>query len=292
MADAVVSEQSSVDDDEFRGNYHVYEPYRAGLPRLKPYLRELWRRREFLDEMARSRVRAENMDTLFGRAWTVLSPLLTALTYYLLVLILTRGAGVPNYLIFLLSGIFLFQILQDAMSHGAKSVVGAGRMITNTAFPRVMLPLAEVRLALSEFWPTMIVLGFFLVGYRIPPHWAWIALVTIFILYLIMCAGIAMLLATLQVFFRDTRSFIPFFSRMWLYASPVLWTSTQVPAELKSLEWLNPMYAITASWSNAIVIGTWPAPSAYLISAIWSFALFFLGAYVFLSRERDFAVRI
>ncbi|MEI8080791.1 MAG: ABC transporter permease [Actinomycetes bacterium] len=292
MADPVVSEQPVVDDDEFRGNYHVYEPYRAGLPRMKPYLRELWRRREFLDEMARAKVRAENMDTLFGRVWTVLSPLLTALTYFLLVLILTRGAGVENYLVFLLSGIFLFSILQHAMSGGAKSVVGAGRMITNTAFPRVMLPLAEVRLAWSEFWPTLIVLEVFLIGYRIPPHWAMLSLIPIFLMYLVLCSGVAMLLATCQVFFRDTRSFVPFVSRIWMYASPVLWTPGQVPGELKSLEWLNPMYAITAAWSNAIVNGTWPPASTYITAAIWSFGLFALGAYVFLSRERDFAVRI
>lgn len=292
MAESVATEAPEADDDDYRGNYHVYVPYRAGLPRLKPYLRELWRRREFLDEMARSSVRADNMDTVLGRLWNIIGPLLSALTYYLLVLILTRGAGVENYLMWLLCGIFLFTVLQAAMSGGARSVVKAGRMITNTSFPRVMLPLAIVRTALSKLWPMLIVLVIFGLASGIRPHWALISLVPIFFFYVLLCCGVAMFMATSQVFFRDTKGFIPFFSRIWMYASPVLWTTAQIPPEMKSLEFLNPMYAIVASWSGAIINGQWPQPSAYVVAGTWSIAIFLIGAYVFLSRERDFAVRI
>ena len=71
---------------------HVYEPHRVGLPPLRPYVRELWRRREFAFELARTKLRAQHFDTAFGQLWLVLNPLLLGGVYFLLVDILRRGS--------------------------------------------------------------------------------------------------------------------------------------------------------------------------------------------------------
>src|SRR3954470_17418950 len=79
-------------EDEFNAQRHVYEPHRVGLPPLRQYLRELWRRREFAYELSRTKLRAQHFNTAFGQLWLVLNPLLLAGVYFILVDILQGGS--------------------------------------------------------------------------------------------------------------------------------------------------------------------------------------------------------
>ena len=75
-------------ENDFAGEHHVYVPHLVGLPPLRSYVREVWRRREFAIELARTKLREQNFDTVFGQLWLVLNPLLLALVYFILVDIL------------------------------------------------------------------------------------------------------------------------------------------------------------------------------------------------------------
>jgi len=130
--------------DEFSAVTHVYEPHRVGLPPLGPYVRELWRRREFLFEMSRTDLRSQHFNTVFGQLWLVLNPLLLACVYFILVDILRRRSGGLEFFAHLMGSLFVFHFVTDAIRQAVKSVTGGGRLILNTAFPRVMLPGASV----------------------------------------------------------------------------------------------------------------------------------------------------
>src|SRR3954463_3664867 len=80
------------EEDQFTSERHVYEPHKIGLPPLGPYVRELWRRREFAREMGRTNLRAHHFNTAFGQLWLVLNPLMLAAVYFLLVYILRSGS--------------------------------------------------------------------------------------------------------------------------------------------------------------------------------------------------------
>lgn len=293
MAKAAIDVATVPEDDEYRGTFHVYEPYRAGLPRnFSGYLKELWRRREFMREMTRANVRANQLDTLFGRLWNVINPLLMGMVYFLLVLILARGATIPHYFVYLLSGLFVFDVLSTSMKEGARSVTSAGKMVTNTAFPKALLPLSAVRGALQELLPSLGVLVVAALVFGVRPQWTWLLCVPVLVLLTFFCAGMAMLLATMQVYFRDTRSFLPYFLQLWFFASPVLWTAAQLPQSGEFLRYINPMFDFVSTWNNAVVYGEWPSWSVWPVMFGWALAALLIGGYVFLSRERDFAVRI
>src|SRR5437763_2685849 len=102
-------------EDEFTGQHHVYVPHRIGLPPIRSYLRELWRRREFAFELARTDMRSQHLDTTFGRLWLVLNPLLLAGVYFLLVDIIRRGhSRGPTFLAHLIAGIFAYYYISGA----------------------------------------------------------------------------------------------------------------------------------------------------------------------------------
>ena len=141
-------------ETEFEPVYHRYGPHRAGLPPLIPYFRELWHRRGFAAEMSRATMRGANTSTFFGQAWLVLNPLLLAGVYYLLVTII-RGQHDPKFFAHLTLALFAFNLVSTSITSGATSVTTSGKLLINTAFPRLLIPLSAVRTAFFRFLPTI-----------------------------------------------------------------------------------------------------------------------------------------
>jgi teichoic acid transport system permease protein len=279
-------------EDEFTSEHHVYEPHRIGLPPIRPYVRELWRRRQFAIELSRTTLRAQHFKTALGQLWLVINPLMLTLVYFLLVDILRGGTRGATFFAHLMVGMFAFHFMTGAINQGAKSVVGSGRLVLNTAFPRTLLPLAAVRTAFMRFLPTV---GVYTVvhvvsGLPIGPHLLWV--MPIFLILTIFTAGVAMLAAAAQVYFRDVRSFLPYFNRIWMYATPVLYYLDEVPSRLRWIIDFNPLTPIFASLSDVANRGLEPNPTYLAWGLAWALVAFVAGALFFMSREREFAVRL
>ena len=279
--------------DDYLGEFHVYEPHKAGLPPLKEYFKELWRRREFAIEMSRATLRAQNSDTVFGVLWNVLNPLLLAFVYYLLVVVLSGGSTRgPDFFAHLLGGLFAFYFVSGCMAGGASSVTSAGKIIMNTAFPRILVVFSAVFIAFRKFLPTMLVYIPVALITKVGIPWTALLAILMFGLIVIFGTGMALLLATSQVYFRDTSSFLPYLTRIWLYVSPVLWYPEQVKQYLRGFEILNPLYPLIGGWTDLLVKGETLPWTTWAASVAWAFGTLFVGAIVFMSRERDFAVRL
>jgi teichoic acid transport system permease protein len=280
------------DENEFTAERHVYEPHKIGLPPLVPYVRELWRRREFAREMSRTDLRAQHFNTVFGQLWLVLNPLLLACVYFVLVDILRGGSRGTDFFAHLMAGLFAYYFVADAIRLAVKSVTGGGRLILNTAFPRALLPLSSVLTSFMRFLPTVLI--------YIPVHIVAglpFSIVDLWVLPLtgllvVLASGAAMLVASLQVYFRDLKNFLPYALRVWLYASPVLYFADEVPERYDFLLALNPLGGLLTAWSDVIIFARTPDPTSIGLAVGWAFAFFLAGSLFFISREREFAVRL
>lgn len=271
----------------------VYEPHMRGIPPLGTYLRRLWERRRFGWAKARADLKAQHLDTFFGQLWTVLNPMLLAGVYFLVVTLIRGGQrDDPSYLAQLLGGLFCFSFTRNSISYGAKSIVGGGALITNTAVPRALLPLSSVLSALLVYGPMLLVYAVLhlLGGYPVGPQL--LALVPLTLLQTVFNCGLALTFAAMTVYFRDTSSFLPYLLRIWLYLSPVLWRLDRVPETLRPLLFVNPLTPVLTAWQQILLDGRWPDGRLLLAVAGWAFASLFIGALFFLSREREFAVRL
>ena len=107
-------------------------------------------------------------------------------------------------------------------------------------------------------------------------------------------AGIAtaMFTATAQVYFRDLTNFLPYFTRIWLYTSPILFYAEDVPDKLRPILYCNPMYPMLGSLNYAVIEGRTPPAGLLLASFAWAMAAIVAGTLFFISREREFAIRI
>jgi teichoic acid transport system permease protein len=279
-------------ESDFTAKRHVYEPHKVGLPPLVPYVRELWRRREFAVELSRTDLRAQHFDTLFGQIWLVLNPLLLAGVYFILVDILRNGHRPPGFLAHLVGAVFAYYFVSDAVRRSIRSVTSGGKLILNTSFPRTLLPLSAVITGIKRFGPTMLIyIPIHLLSHR-PVGVTLLWLVPLFLLMTVLASGLAMIVSAAQVYFRDLKNFLPYLLRVWLYASPVLYTAAQMPSQYKFLLWANPLGPLLAGWSNVLDRGIAPTPHQLMAGAIWAVGLFIFGAVFFISREREFAVRL
>ena len=269
----------------------VYEPFRAGLPPLRKYWRSLWSRRTFIAEYSRSELREQHFDSIFGQLWLILNPLLLSGVYFLLIVIIGGSGGATRYG-HLTASLFLFYLISNSLSGGVKSVTAGQRLILNTAFPRMMLPISATVIAFFKFIPTLFVFFIMRTVLGLPFGWEMLWAIPLILIALVFALGVAILISTINVYFRDIASFLPYLIRTLLYLSPILYEASALKPELRILEHINPLFALLDSWSTAIVHAQTPELSSMLAASGWAFGVLLVGTYFFLSREREFAVRL
>ena len=213
---------------------HVYEPHEARLPPLGPYISDVWRRRHFVFELARSNLRAQHYNTGLGQLWLILNPLLLALVLMALVTVIRGGSRGSEFFAHLVLCLFAFRIVSTSVKQGAKSVTSGGRLILNVVFPHAVLPVQSVMTAFMRFLPTVALYAILhvAVGCRVGPQLLWAFPILAFLV--VFALGMAMLVAAVQVYFRDMANFLTYFTRIWLYASPVIYYADEVPEPVQA----------------------------------------------------------
>ena len=269
----------------------VYEPFRAGLPPLRAYWKSLWSRRTFISEFSRSELREQHFDSAFGQLWLILNPLLLSAVYFLLIVII-RGSSDSTRYAHLTATLFLFYLVANSLTGGVKSITAGQRLILNTAFPRIMLPISAVVIAVIKFLPTLAVFLVIRTILGLAFSWQMLWAIPVLLITMLLALGLAITISCINVYFRDITNFLPYLTRTLLYLSPILYEASDLKPKLKTLELFNPLFPILDSWSRALVHGQVPQISHLLIAFAWAAGIFLVGTYFFLSREREFAVRL
>jgi ABC-type polysaccharide/polyol phosphate export permease len=147
-------------------------------------------------------------------------------------------------------------------------------------------------IAFFKFIPTLLVFLVMRSILGLPFHWAMLWALPIILIALIFSLGAAILISTINVYFRDIANFLPYMVRTLLYLSPILFETSALKPGLRKLEIINPLFPLIDSWSRAVVYSVTPQTSSILQALAWAFGVLFVGTYFFLSREREFAVRL
>jgi teichoic acid transport system permease protein len=269
----------------------VYEPFKAGLPPMRAYLRSLWHRRAFISEFARSELREQNYGSVFGQLWLVLNPLLLSGVYFLLIYVI---GGTSDEIRFghLTATLFLFYLIANSLTGGVKAITSGQRLILNTSFPRVMLPVSAVVVAIFKFLPTLVVALAIHAILGLPYSWQMLWAFPVLLISIVMALGMAILISLINVYFRDISSMLPYLTRSLLYLSPILYEASTISESIKRFQIANPIFYLLDSWSRVIVHAEAPTTYGLIHSSIFALSIFIVGTYFFLSRERDFAVRL
>ncbi|MCU1351938.1 MAG: teichoic acid transport system permease protein [Acidimicrobiales bacterium] len=270
----------------------VFGPHDAQRPPLGPYIAELWERRRFLVVLSKTRLKAARNNTVAGQLWAILDPVLQAGVYFLLIGILRGGTNsTTSRLVMLIGQVFLFSYTADAMNYGARSVSSGANLLLNARFPRAVLPLSAVYRAWLEMLPSLGIYAVIHVATGRPIGPGIVLLPLMLAIQTVLCLGLALLLSTATVFVKDITNLLGYVILFMLFSAPVIYPTTDLTAGMKRIVIFNPLYSLHASY-EAILSGGTPQLSLVLMSLGWAAALFGLGAYFFLSKERLFALEL
>ena len=209
----------------------------AHRPDIPEYLRELRRRLQFILAFATARNIAMYTEAKLGQLWQVLTPLLNAGVYFLIFgLLLHINRGIPNYLAFLVTGVFVFNFTQRAFISTSTVITDSLPLIRALQFPRAALPLAYVMIELQQMMLSMVVLAGIVLATGEPITWYWLLAIPALILQTIFNVGIGLLVARLGSQLNDFSQLLPFLMRTWLYLSGVLFNIQTL--DIKNHYWL------------------------------------------------------
>ena len=244
----------------------------AARPGIFAYAGQLWARRHFIVGFATARNVAMYTEARLGQLWQVLTPLLNAAVYYLIFgLILNTSRGVPNFLAFLITGIFVFNFTQRAFITTSRVMPDSLPLIRALPFPRGCLPIGYVLIELEQLVMSMLVLSVIVLATGEPLTWYWLLAIPVLLLQAVFNVGMGLFLARLGAGADDFSQLMPFVVRTWMYASGVMFsiqtiTSLGSHPTLTYLLQINPAAVYISLMRNAILQSqrnAWPGSKPY-----------------------------
>lgn len=194
----------------------------ARLP-VDEYTRRLWERRWFIEAYASASNAAGYERSFIGQYWQLLTPLLNIGVYYLIFgLVLHTSKGVPNFIGYLTVGVFVFHFLSSSLVAGSKAITGNSGLVRALQFPRAVLPVATTLRAFIQLVNSLVVMLPILLITGEPITWHWLLLVPALVLTTMFSMSLAFVTARIGALVPDTAQVLPFVSRVWLYASGVM----------------------------------------------------------------------
>ena len=227
--------------------------------------------------------------SVLGMAWSFLNPLLTMSVQYIVFSTLFKS-DIPNYPVYLLSGIVFMNFFNEAVSMGMTSITGNASLIKKVYMPKYIYPVSRILSSLVNF--ALAILPLFLVmiftGTSFRPS---LLLLVFDILCLLgFVTGMGLLLTTAMTFFQDTQFLWGVVSLMWMYLTPVFYPESIIPAKLLTLYHMNPMYQYITFARICIIDGVSPEPMAYLWCIVSSLVVLALGIITFKKNQDKFVL--
>jgi teichoic acid transport system permease protein len=230
----------------------------ASRPPVLTYLRQLWHRWSFIMAFATARNIAMYTEARLGQLWQVLTPLLNVAVYYLIFgIILDTSRGIPDFISFLVVGVFVFNFTQRAFISSSKVITDSLPLIRALQFPRAALPIAYVMIEFQQMLLSMGVLFVIILVRGEPITWYWLLTIPVLLLQTIFNVGVGLLVARLGSQVNDFSQLLPFLLRTWMYMSGVMFsiaTLTQIPSKFKAILQLNPAALYITLMRNALLI--------------------------------------
>jgi lipopolysaccharide transport system permease protein len=254
-------------------------------------LAELWEYREVLYFLVWRDLKARYRQTLLGVAWAVIQPLFTMVLFTVIFGKLARipSDGLP-YAVFSLAGLVPWNFFSTALTQSSNSLVNNSQILRKVYFPRLFLPLGRVLGCLPDLALAFGLLLIIAWRYGLHPSLASLCWVPLFVvLALVMALAAGLWLSALNVRFRDIQHVIPFLIQFWLFATPIVYPSSLLPARWRPLYALNPMVGVVDGFRWAL-LGTGDPPGTLLaMSALGALVVLTAGALFFRRVEKTFA---
>lgn len=253
-------------------------------------LREFYEYRELLKTNVRKDIRGRYKGSFLGVLWTFLTPLLQVFVYYLVFPYLMAG-GMPNFLVYLITGIFPWNFFQSVVTGATGCIKANEGVVKKVYFPRKILVLSQVLSGLVNFFIAIPIMLIFCIVYQIPLTWYVLLVPIIGIIEALLIYGIGLILAAVNVYVQDVSSIIQFVLNLMFYGTPIVYALNVFPQDniLAYLIKANPLTMIVDACRNVMMEGIAPNWTALGIVLLLGIFLTWFGTWVFDKLQKGFA---
>lgn len=253
-------------------------------------LAELWANRELLYFLVWRDLKVRYKQTLLGVAWAVIQPMFTMLVFSLF---FGKLAKVPSdgspYEVWCFAALVPWNFFAQGLVQSADSLVGSANLLRKIYFPRLVIPISSVLGGCVDFCIAFGVLLILMLQFGVTPTTKVIFLPPLLLLALVTSLGVGLWLSALNVRFRDVRYAVPFLVQIWMFATPIAYSSSLLPEPWRTVYGLNPMAGVVEGFRWAL-LGTQNTPGRMMIaSAVVAVLMLVFGAYYFRRMERTFS---
>jgi len=253
-------------------------------------LRELWEYRDLIYFLTWRDVKVRYQQAVLGIAWTVIQPLITMVIFSLIFGKLAKlpSDGLP-YPVFTYAGLLPWQLFSGAVLRAGTSLVGNANLLTKVYFPRLIIPISAVTSGVVDFLISFLVLLGLMLFYGIIPKWEISILPFLVIFALAAAFSVGLWLSALNVRYRDVQHIVPFLVQVWMFVSPVAYSTELVPKGIWRIIYaLNPMAGVIQGF-RWVLLGSRSPDSTIFVSVVIVAILIAAGLYYFRRMEKSFA---
>lgn len=226
-----------------------------------------------------------------GMAWSVMNPLLTMIVQYVVFSTIFKS-DIPNYPVYLLSGIVFFSFFNEAVNLGMTAIISNASLIKKVYMPKYIYPISRVITSLVNFALALIPLFLIVIGTRVPVKASMLLLIFDIFCFLMFIVGVSLLLSTIVTFFQDMLHLWGVLCMMWQYLTPIFYPETIIPAKFLDIYRLNPLYQFITFARTCIIDGISPAPESYFMCLFYAAGMLIVGAVVFKRYQNEFAFHL
>ena len=264
----------------------VIRPSRGWIP---VNLKDLWHYRELLYFLTWRTIKVRYKQTALGFTWAIIQPftMMVVFTLFFGNLAKVPSEGIP-YPLFNYAALLPWTLFAEGINRSSQSLVQDVNLVKKVYFPRLVMPLASILSPVVDFIIAFTILVGMMFYYGYPPTIYLFWLPAFILLALMTSLGVGLWLSAINVKYHDVRYAVPFLVQLWLFASPVVYSSSLLPQQFQIIYGINPMTGVIEGFRWAL-LGTEPPGSMIAISVVMVIVILVSGTFYFRRNEKTFA---
>ena len=249
--------------------------------------RVVYQYRFLIEQLVSRDFKTKYKRSVLGMFWSFLNPLVTMGVQYFVFSTIFNNE-IPYFPVYLLIGVLMFGFFTEAVGQGIISIVSNASLITKVYLPKYIYPFTKVMSAAINLLISLVPLVVMVLIIGLPLTKALFLIPLGLFFLLVFCLGMALIMSTAMVFFRDTQFLWGIVSMLWTYLTPIFYAESIIPPEFLGLYRCNPMYQYITFLRTIIIDGRSPEMSSYFMCAFSALAVLILGLWLFKKKQDRF----
>lgn len=243
--------------------------------------------RDMIFNMTRRELRGKYAKSVLGFLWSFVGPLLQIIVYAV-VFTMIFPSNIPNYYIYLMTGMLPWTFFSDSFLTGTGSIIYNAEMIKKIYFPRETLVIGEVNAKFVNMLLSFIVMFAFILvsGVGVTRHV--LLLPAIVVIQYLFTLGMTLIVSSATVYLRDMEYVSQVIIMTWMWATPIFYSLDTVDPRLRQMLNCNPLCAIVTCYRDVLFYHVWPSPMELTVPFIEGLVVLVIGMLVFGHLKKGF----